>query len=126
MKFLGYFGILDHPTFTKAIRHLPVHEITSTLLLLLFLLPYFPSEHASPSRSGGLTLLSASLCCVYVAERATGVQLNRFSMFMSLPDSGFAKERDNASALRPDLPPAQIHASWYVTCPHATGLPPVS
>lgn len=115
MKFLGYFGLLDHPTFTKAIRHLPVHEITSTPHLLL--LP--PSEHASLGwRSDPCVRLS--VCCV--AERATGVQLNRFSMFMSLPDSGFAKERDNASALRPDLPPAQIHASWYVSCRPSVGV----
>jgi hypothetical protein len=60
LKFLGYFGLLDHPTFTKAIRHLPVHEITSTPHLLS-LLP--PSEHASLGWRSD-PCVGLSVCCV--------------------------------------------------------------
>ncbi len=74
LTFLGYFGIFDNPRLTRALRHLPVHEIT---------------------------------------KKVTGVQLNRFQMFLSPPGCDFVKARDASTALRADLPPAQIHASWY-------------
>lgn len=32
--FLGY-GFFDHPRFTRAVRHLPVHEITSACRTIL-------------------------------------------------------------------------------------------
>lgn len=34
LQFLGYFGLCDSPAFTRAIRHLPVHEITSAAIFI--------------------------------------------------------------------------------------------
>jgi hypothetical protein len=35
LKFLGYLGVCDHPALTRAMRHLPVNEITSECLACL-------------------------------------------------------------------------------------------
>lgn len=109
-----YFGFMDHPTFTKAVRHLPVHEITGKPAG-----PHAPSCLVSLPQ---LTYWSGPDVDASYTERATGVQLNRFSMFMSPPGSEFVNIRAQDRALRPDVPPAQIHASWWVRARPADGL----
>jgi hypothetical protein len=59
---------------TRAIKHLPVHEITKEI---------------------------------------TGIALTRGGMFYYPPECDFCQARCASGALRKDLPPAQIHASWY-------------